>query len=92
MKIGDKVLVTFRDGSQATGYIIGESKDKWKIDFFDDDRPQGVSKSLETFEVIIEDTTIGIKPNVRPAKKKNWKVIGIVAAVVVIAIVLIIVL
>ena len=89
MKIGDKVKVVFEDGSQAIGYVIGETPTLWKIDF-EDNRPMGVSKVNASFYVINEDVNPNPSPNVRPTKKRNWKLIGIIAAVIVVVIILIV--
>lgn len=92
MKIGDKVKVRFDDGNYAFGMIMGETVDGWKIDFLDGERPRLIKKS-KPIELVKNPAKP--KPEPKPVlvkKETNWKVIGIVAAVVLIAVVAVILL
>ena len=89
MKIGDNVKVTFKDGTQAIGLIIGETATAWKIDFVDGDKPVAVPKSLNIELIIVKPNPT--KPIVKPKKKVNWKIIVAIAVTIGGALVLILV-
>ena len=46
MKIGDKVKVTYSDGDQFLGVIVGETAKQWKVDF-DGTGEKRVSKTMQ---------------------------------------------
>ena len=51
MKIGDKVCLTYGNGTQFNGRIVGETAKQWKIDF---DR-EGVKRVNKTMHVELID-------------------------------------
>lgn len=50
MKIGDKVLVTYTDGDQKAGRLVGETEKMWKIDF-DEEGEKRVSKKMTVAKI-----------------------------------------
>lgn len=88
MKIGDRVRVTFEDGTQKEGRLIYITLRGYKIDFLDGEPPVFVSNelSIEVIEVSPADTHPA--PGPRPDKKQPWGLylaLLLFAAVVVLA-------
>lgn len=46
LKVGDKVKVTYADGDQFVGRIVGETAKQWKVDF-DGTGEKRVNKSMD---------------------------------------------
>ncbi len=47
MKIGDKILVTYLDGDQLAGRIIGETPKMWNVDFDGEEKTRRIKKSMD---------------------------------------------
>jgi len=58
MTIGDRVLVTYTNGEQLVGLIIGETEKMWNIDFDGEEKTRRVRKAMDIElleDVIIEE-------------------------------------
>ena len=66
MKIGDKVVVTYADGDQFVGRIVGETEKMWKMDFDGEDEIRKVRKSLDIQLVDDPETP---EPEVAPVEE-----------------------
>ena len=53
MTIGDRVLVTYTNGDQREGTIVGETEKQWKVDF--DGEEKRVSKKMQVELVEVEE-------------------------------------
>jgi hypothetical protein len=53
MTIGDRVLVTYNNGEQREGTLVGETEKQWKVDF--DGEEKRVSKKMQV--ELVEDLT-----------------------------------
>jgi len=47
MTIGDRVLVTYTNGEQLVGLIIGETEKMWNIDFDGEEKTRRVRKAMD---------------------------------------------
>lgn len=78
MKLGDKVKVTYTNGDQFLGRIVGETAKQWKIDF-DGEGERRVNKSMQvelvddpkTPEKEVISTVVEEPCCEKPAKKKK---------------------
>lgn len=68
MKIGDKVRII---ETGKVGIIIGETFDRWKIDFLDGDQPLAVLKTI-AMEIVVDPVSPHPNPGMRPNKRKPW--------------------
>lgn len=53
MTIGDRVLVTYTNGDQREGTLVGETEKQWKVDF--DGEEKRVSKKMKVELVEVEE-------------------------------------
>jgi hypothetical protein len=103
MKIGNRVLVTYANGSELAGFINGETPKSWKIEFDNGDqktvRKTSKIKILDKPEPVVEKPVVeeSVKPEpyiptkYEPSKKLKRKnlliLIGILAGAALVALV-----
>ena len=56
MTIGDRVLVTYTNGDQREGTLVGETEKQWKVDF--DGEEKRVSKKMQVELVEVEEEVV----------------------------------
>lgn len=98
LKIGDKVKVTYSNGDQFTGYLIGETEKTWKINYDGPGGKQRIRKSMQ-IELVDDPKTlvkevVSIPSNVKESlesykrhqvRSMNWRLALIVGVAVVLA-------
>lgn len=61
MEIGDRILVTYSNGDQLIGTIIGETEKMWTVDFDGDEKTRKVRKSMD-IALVQEDERVDEEP------------------------------
>lgn len=70
MKIGDKVKVTYTDGDQLIGRIVGETAKMWTVDFDGEEKTRKIRKSMK-IELIDDPKTPEKEVISVPSEEKN---------------------
>ena len=80
MKIGDKIKVI---ETGRVGWIIGETRTGWKIDFADGNKPELVLKTVAMEIVEHQGSNGGYQGDgSKPKKKKKWLLIAILVLLI----------
>ncbi len=67
MKIGNKVLVTYSNGDQCAGSIVGETAKSWKVEF-----DSGDTRTIrKTMDIDILDTVEDVNPKPEPVVEET---------------------
>ena len=77
MTIGDRVLVTYTNGNQREGTLVGETEKQWKVDF--DGEEKRVSKKMQvevvtlpgTEDVEVEEDVVEVDES--PVAEEDWE-------------------
>jgi hypothetical protein len=92
LKVGDKVKVTYTNGDQFLGRIVGETAKQWKIDF-DGEEERRINKSMkvelvddpktpekEVISVVPEEASEKPRKRKRSSSntlsRKEWAIVG----------------
>jgi hypothetical protein len=95
LKIGDKVKVTYSDGSQFIGYITGETSKMWKINYDGAGNESRILKSMDivlmddpkTPNIEVAEISVKVKELIKKEERSvNWQMAAFIGVSILLAI------